>query len=372
MPPVNLLIKPVSGACNLKCGYCFYCDVASKRPQRSYGSMSLDTLERVIYKTLSYAEHSCTIAFQGGEPTLRGLDFFKHSINFQNFYNKKQIKIENALQTNGYGMDDKFVQFLAENTFLTGISLDGGRETHDAYRKTPEDGGTFGAVVETVGLFKKYNADYNILSVVNNKTGRKCAKTYDFFKRHGMNFLQFIPCLDPLGETPGENAYSLTPEIYGAFLTELFDLWYEDLLKGEHPFIRQFENYISILLGYGAESCDMLGVCGRQYVVEADGGVYPCDFYVLPEFKLGDLNENTFEEIDAAREESGFIKYSAGIRDGCKKCEYYRICRGGCKRHRIVPGEGGYENYFCPSFKQFFGYALGRMAEIVNRIRSGI
>jgi len=335
--------------------------------------MSLETLENVISKTLAYAERGCTIAYQGGEPTLRGLDFFEQSINFQNKHNHKHIDIENALQTNGYDVDESFVKFLADNNFLTGISLDGGRDTHDAYRKNPEGEDTFGRVIETVELFKKYGADYNILAVVNNKTGKKCARTYAFFKRHGMNYLQFIPCLDPLGEKPGGNEYSLTPEVYGAFLTELFDLWYEDLLKGEHPFIRQFENYIGILLGLGAESCDMLGVCGRQYVVEADGSVYPCDFYVLPEFKLGDLNVNTLEEIDAAREKSGFIKYSANIRDNCKKCEYYRICRGGCRRHRVVPdGADGLLNYFCPSFKQFFGHALGRMAGIAERMSRSV
>jgi len=292
-------------------------------------------------------------------------------VEFQQLQNHKNVKIDNAIQTNGYKLDEEFVKFLGEHKFLTGISLDGGRDTHNAYRRTHDNNETFFDVIATVDLFKKHNADYNILTVVNGRTGRRAGKMYAFFKRGGMDFLQFIPCLDPLDELPGGNEYSLTPDVYGAFLCELFDLWHEDLLKGEQPYIRQFENYIGILLGFGAESCDMLGVCGRQYVVEADGEVYPCDFYVLPEYRLGNLNELSLREVEANRRKLGFIEYSAGIRDNCKACEYYRICRGGCRRHRLLPGgDGAMLNYYCASYKNFFKHALPRMAAVAEVIRN--
>jgi len=333
--------------------------------------MSEQTLENVVREALAYAEGSCTIAFQGGEPTLRGLDFFKKLIEYQKKYNRRNVRIQNALQTNGYKLNEVFIKFLAGHDFLTGISLDGSKDTHDAYRKTPSGETTFFNVIETIDLFKKHGAEFNILTVVNAKTGKKARKIYSFYQRNGMSYLQFIPCLDPLNETPGSNGYSLSPEVYGQFLSELFEVWHEDLLAGKQPYIRQFENFISILAGYGAESCDMLGVCGKQYVVEADGGVYPCDFFVLPEFKLGNLNEQTILEIDEERKRLGFIQYSASIREGCRTCEYFPVCRGGCRRHRLIrDADGNYQNYFCKSYKIFFKNALGRMIDIAEKIRA--
>ena len=356
----------------MKCGYCFYCDIAENREQGSYGFMSEDTLRSVVRAALAHAEGSCVIAFQGGEPTLRGLGFFEKLIEYQNEFNAKGVKIENALQTNGLAIDDEFIGFLARNSFLTGISLDGSRDTHDKYRKTASGGETFFTVIETVNRFKKLGAEFNILTVVNGDTGKKANKIYSFYKKNGLRYMQFIACLDPLNEAPGLNAHSLTPEVYGKFLCELFDLWHEDLLKGTQPYIRQFENYIGILLGYGAESCDMRGSCGYQYVVEADGEVYPCDFYVLPEYKLGNLNEKSIAEIDARRREISFVEYSAAMRESCGACRYYAICRGGCRRHRLIKGENGnYLNYFCESYKTFFGHALERMLAVAEKIRIG-
>jgi len=375
MPPVNLLIKPCSSVCDMDCAYCFYHDVAKNRERGSYGFMSEETLERVIKEALAYASSSCVIAFQGGEPTLRGLDFFKLAVELQKKYNVNGVTVKNSLQTNGYRLDAEFVKFLAANEFLTGVSIDGGRETHDAYRKNTSGDGTFFDVMETVGLFKKYRADYNVLTVVNARTGLKAKKLYSFYKKNGMDYLQFIPCLDPLYESPGSYAHSLAPDVYGAFLCELFDLWYFDYLQMTQPYIRQFENYIAILVGYGAESCDMTGVCGKQYVIEADGGVYPCDFYVLPENLLGNLNANTMTEIDEARDRLGFVEYSRMIRKKCRACEYYFICRGGCRRHRILPdGDGGFDNYFCGAYKTFFKHALERMtamADVIKNRRGG-
>ena len=367
------MIKPASSICNMKCGYCFYCDIAKNREHASYGMMSEDTLERAVKVALAYSSRDCTIAFQGGEPTLRGLDFFNKLIGCQKKHNVNNVRIHNAIQTNGFKLGEEFIKFFAEHSFLTGISLDGSRDTHDAYRKTPFGDDTFFNVIETINLFKRHGAEFNILTVVNGRTGKKAEKIYSFYKKNCFNYLQFIACLDPLNEAPGNYGHSLTPEVYGSFLCELFDLWHEDLQNGRQPYIRQFENYIGILLGMGAESCDMLGVCGRQYVVEADGSVYPCDFYVLPEYRLGNLNFDSLDKIDENRNKIGFIKYSSSIRDNCKPCEFYRICRGGCRRHRLIDaGDGSVRNYFCVAYKKFFGYALGRMLMIAERVKRGM
>ncbi|WP_367568023.1 anaerobic sulfatase maturase [Lacrimispora sp.] len=366
MPPINVLIKPASGNCNMRCDYCFYYDTMCKREQSSYGFMSLETLEKVIQKVLAYAKGSCTFAFQGGEPTLCGLDFFEKSILFQKRYNINHVKIQNALQTNGYHLNQEWAEFFVKNNFLIGVSLDGGPKIHNRYRKNTKGEETFFKVMKNVELFQKAGVEFNILSVVNGATAPAIRKTYEFYRKNHLNYLQFISCLDPMGEPPGSREYSLTPEAYGRFLTDLFDLWYEDLQLGRQPYIRHFENYIGILLGQFPESCDMQGICGKQYVVEADGSVYPCDFYVMDRYRLGNFCKNSVEEIDQVREQIGFIKESQQKETACLNCRYEALCRGGCKRTRQADQD--HHQYFCQSYKMFFDACLPKMLEIAKRI----
>lgn len=366
MPPISVLIKPASGNCNLRCDYCFYYDTMSKREQASYGMMSLETLEAVTRRVLEYAEGQCTFAFQGGEPTLCGLPFFEEALKLQETYNKNQVRIANAIQTNGYHLDKSWARFLKAHHILTGVSLDGGPKLHDKYRKTPSGSGSFYKVMETVALLQKEGVDFNILSVVNGATAPQIKKTYEFYKKNGLNYLQFIACLDAFDAPPGGQEYSLLPEVYGQFLIDLFDLWYQDLLAGKQPYIRQFENYITMLLGKAPESCDMRGVCGLQYVVEADGSVYPCDFYVMDPYRLGNFHTESVEEIDEARSRLGFIEESEKKEAACRKCRYYGLCRGGCRRNRRA--EDGYHQYFCRSYQMFFEACLPRMTEIARRL----
>lgn len=369
MPPINVLIKPSSGNCNLRCEYCFYYDTMSKREQPSYGFMSLDTLEAVIREVLSYAEGSCTIAYQGGEPTLSGLPFFEQSMIFQEKYNVNHVKIFNAIQTNGFHLDKDWAAFFRDNHFLVGVSLDGGPRVHDRYRKTPSGDGSFYQIMRNVELLQKTGVEFNILSVVNGITAPQIKKTYEFYRKNHLNYLQFIACLDPLDEAPGGREYSLTPELYGRFLIDLFDLWYEDLRQGKQPYIRQFENYIAMLLLQEPESCDMRGVCGMQYVVEADGAVYPCDFYVIDQYRLGNFRTDSVEAVDHMREELGFIAESEQKAEACGECRYRALCRGGCRRSRQK--EHGQSQYFCHSYQMFFDACLPRMLEIARKIGTG-
>lgn len=369
MKNVHLLIKPSSSMCNLNCRYCFYKDISNKREQYSYGFMKDSTLEAIIKKGIEYAEEECTIAFQGGEPTLIGLDFFKKVIQFQNKYNTKHIAIHNSIQTNGFVLNEEWVNFFKDNNFLVGLSLDGIKYTHDHNRIDPNGNSTFNQIMQTIHLFDSHNIEYNILTVVNKQTAAKANRIYNFYKKNNLKYLQFIPCLDPIGETQGQNDYSLTPKDYGIFLNTLFDLWYQDFKNGKIISIRQFENYIEMLLGYPPEACGMSGACGYQHVIESDGSVYPCDFYVLDEFCLGNLKESTFEEINSKRKEIQFIETSMSINAECKTCKYYPLCRGGCRRNRTIlkSGELG-QNYFCESYKIFFEHTAERMSKIAHSL----
>lgn len=369
---IHLLIKPASGLCNLRCRYCFYCDITQKREQASYGIMSLETLEAVIEKALGAARTECTIAYQGGEPTLAGLDFFRKSIEMQKKHNRRKIAVHNAIQTNGMVIDDEWAKFFAENHFLVGLSIDGTRETHDACRVDPQGEGTYSRVMNTVRLFDRFHVDYNILTVVNRITARRVESIYQQYKKHGFRYLQFIPCLDPLGEEIGGKNYSLTPELFGEFLNRLFRLWHRDMMSGNPVSIRTFDNYLNMLLGNPPECCGMGGVCGVQNVVEADGSVYPCDFYVLDEYHLGNLRTDSFEQIDRRREEIRFIESSREFPAACRECRYFPLCRGGCRRMRS-PIEG-FEvpmNYFCSAYKSFFDKNLKDLENLAAWVQRG-
>ena len=369
MPGLFIMIKPVSGACDLACKYCFYRDETKNRERASYGSMSIAALECIIEKALSYADKECTFAFQGGEPFLRGREFYEHVTEFQKKYNQKGIKIENAIQTNGYSLDDKWGDFLARNHFLVGISLDGIKRTHDRCRSDTAGRGSFDRVMQSVSICERFRVDYNILTVVNRYTAEEIKRIYMFYKKHHFAFQQYIPCLDPLADEPGQQEYSLLPQMYGRFLKTLFDLWYKDVLRGTAPYIRQFENIMGMMLGLIPEACDQRGVCGKQYVIEADGSVYPCDFYVLDEYCLGNLVEDSFDTIDKRRQKLRFIETSSDFPSKCKCCDFLALCRGGCRRHRQFNAEGERLNYFCEAYQEFFAYSIDRWNELAERIK---
>lgn len=371
MHSIYALLKPASGLCNMFCDYCFYCDEATKRQQTSYGLMTDETLKNVIRKCIIPSEQECMIAFQGGEPTLCGLPFFQKAVEYANHFNQKGINIHFALQTNGYGITEEWCHFFVENHFLVGISVDGVEHIHNNYRHSGANGGpTYSRVMETIRLFDKYHVDYNILTVVHREIANNINAIYHEYRRRGWHYLQFITCLDPLGEPRGQQPYSLLPADYGQFLIHLFDLWHKDYLQGKAPYIRQFENYIGILLGMPSESCEQQGVCGIQYVVEADGSVYPCDFYALDEWKLGNFNTQRITEIDQRRIELGFRERSFHLPDRCISCQWRKLCRGGCFRSRMTTFEDETGlNYFCEGYQMFFQHAYEKLALIANKIQ---
>ena len=372
MPPLNLLIKPASGSCNLRCQYCFYTDEIENRMVSTMGRMSLSTIRTLVDKALDYADGICTFAFQGGEPTLMGVDFFESFSDYVNSHpNPKRVKIRYAFQTNGILLDNTWADWFAANHVLVGISLDGTKDIHDRYRLDKDGKGTFNRVMASIRLLERYHVDYNILTVVTAATARNAQRIYNFFKKNNLGYQQYIECLDPIREQPGGYEYSLTPERYELFLKNMFDAWYLDMKVGHYVYNRYFENLMMILDRQGPESCNMRGFCGSQWVIEADGSVYPCDFYALDQWHLGSILTDSFDAMEQVRQQLGFTAWSKQIPKECQSCRWFSLCRNGCRRNREpVTANSTEKNYFCSAYRNFLEYAYPRLVEIYQMLRS--
>lgn len=354
----------------MRCDYCFYADEMNSRKQASYGMMPDKVMEQVIKKALAKATKKCTFLFQGGEPALAGLPFYEKWISYEKKYNKNHVQIAHALQTNGCLINEDWCRFFARHQFLIGLSIDGVKATHNAFRKGLQGEDTYFKALDAAARLRSFGVDFNVLTVVTKKTAAKIHRIYESYKHQGFVWQQYIACLDPLHAQPGSMEYSLTPEIYGKFLTDLFRLWSIDLQNGSQPYIRQFENYIGILLGYEPECCEQRGICSFQNVIEADGSVYPCDFYVLDEYKLGNLLTDDFAMIEERQRQSSFFEQLKHSSDTCAACKYFFLCRSGCRRHREQPGAAYGQNYFCRSYQMFFDACLPEMEKIAFWLKS--
>ncbi len=357
-----IMLKPVSGTCNMECDYCFYKDEAAKRQAYDYGIMTEQTLEQVIKKALCFADDGCVFAYQGGEPTLAGLHFFKKSISLQKKYNKNGIFIQNVIQTNGYALTEKWCAFFHKHHFLVGISLDGTKAAHDRFRKTASGADTYLSIMHTIDLLKKYQVEFNILTVVHKTTAAKITRIYENYKRNGFLYQQYIACAEPLGESVQNNVYSLSAEEYGKFLCRLFELWLTDLQNGHRIFIRQFDNWLNILNGFMPEACEQRGVCGIQTIIEADGSAYPCDFYVLDSYCIGNINNDDMDVIFQNRKKIAFIENNYNHSEECLHCNYFHLCRGGCSRYRING-----QNIYCSGYKRFFDQHYDTLSKLAKR-----
>jgi len=366
-----LLIKPASGACNLRCSYCFYADEMQNRDCKNRGIMTEETFDCIISKATEWLtspgcpdkSRSLSIGFQGGEPLLAGKAFFRHAVEYIREKVPAGITTSLFIQTNGTLIDEEWAAFLAMNRFLTGISLDGTSDTHDKNRRTAAGKGTYSQVIKVCGMLKTAGAEFNILTVLTGETARNARKIYSQFAKQGFVWQQYIPCIAPLG---GEDTvWTLSAERYGSFLCSVFDMWYADLTSGKQVYNREFENWTGILAGIEPEDCGMRGVCSAQYLIESDGSVYPCDFYALDEYLLGNLTKNSFEEIDEARSRSGFIESSREIPDKCKACRWYPLCRNGCRRNRGTDGV----NRFCDAYRMLFEHAYPRMRQLAEMLK---
>ena len=369
MPPVSLMIKPASSNCNLRCKYCFYHDLASCREMPSHGMMTLNTLEDILKKAFEFADGSMVmISFQGGEPLLAGKDFFRGFAAMLPRLNTKRSAVHVGVQTNGTLIDEEWCDIFLKNRYLVGLSLDGDAVTN-VLRIDAKGEDTFDRVYSAAKMLQAKKVDFNILTVITKPVVDNISRVYSFFRKNKFKHLQFIPCLKPLGmpkaDTPesfyenGDEAenmmnaedFHINADDYEIFLKKAFSLYTRDYIDGRYTSIRLFDNFVRLAHSQRAEQCGMNGHCTHQYVIEADGEVYPCDFYCTDEYSLGNILDTDFAKLERSPRAIMFIEESLGIEEKCKECNYYRLCKNGCKRERIDLDK-------CTAYKNFFPYAL--------------
>lgn len=332
MKYVTVMLKPASSLCNMRCKYCFYADVSSLRQVRSFGMMTQDTARRVIaniFTALEPGDH-VTLSFQGGEPTLAGLEFYRFFVNTVTEHANGRIGVSYTLQTNGYLIDEDWCAFLKEHDFLVGLSLDGAAVYHDANRVDAAGEGTFKRIMSTKTLFDRYGVAYNILSVLTRELARHPRQVWSFLLEQNIRYVQFIPCLGSLEEA--DDVHALTPERYGSFYSQLFPLWLEQYKKGNYISVKLFDDLINLLAFGQCNACGLMGFCHAQIIVEADGSVYPCDFYVLDQYRVGSLAEQPLHEIMSDPAMDAFQRRQRREQPLCSSCRYQKMCRGGCQR----------------------------------------
>jgi len=362
----SLLIKPASAVCNLDCSYCFYLDREADPYQALPGRrMTLETLERMVDTFLFYSYPASIFAFQGGEPTLAGPAFFESLVEFQKRYGRNGQSVSNAMQTNGILLDDAWCRIFKETQWLIGISLDGPEPAHDLYRVNKAGAGTWRKVIQGVDCLKKNGVEFNVLCVLSQANVGQPKELYRFFRAPDIEHIQFIPLseFDGLGQPL---PFTITPEQYGRFLCETFDLWWPDRRRVR---IRYFDNIAEALAGQKPGTCTMHETCDSYVVVEYNGDVYPCDFFVEEGWKLGNVNDDSWSEIARRQRRYQFAATKTIPHAECQVCEYQSICHGGCPKHRHDQrGQFSDLDYFCSAYKMIFAKAVGPLREEVKRI----
>lgn len=376
MDAYSFLIKPASGRCNLACRYCFYRDVAENRETADFGVMTAETADLLVDRAFELEADLLSFGFQGGEPTLAGLPFFERFVEragrkAAEAARRRPVRVQYALQTNGTTLDAAWARFFKKAGFLIGLSVDGPRVLHDAFRVKRDDSPTYAAVMAGLAVLRAEDVPVNALCVVDAATADNPEPVYRHLRSRGFDWIQFIPCLDPLGEEPGGRSWSLSPEAYGRFLKAVFDLRYAEWRRGVPVSVRWIDNLVGMAMGRPPESCGMSGTCAVNFTVEADGSVYPCDFYVVDEWRLGSIRELSFRSMLGTEAARRFADVSRAVDPSCSACFAYPLCRGGCRRDR-EPFRGGAPalNRYCPSFKEFFRYAGDRIVEMAE-VESG-
>ncbi len=367
MKSLSLLIKPASSLCNMRCRYCFYRDESENRAVGSMGIMSADTTERLVAAAFAYIGQggSVSFTFQGGEPTLAGVDYFQHFIDCVERKRTPGSQVHYAIQTNGYVLGEPLIGLFRRHHFLVGISVDGEKAIHDAQRPDSRGDGTWLTVKANLQRLQRAGVETNALCVVTRSTARSPLKTYRALREMGFRYHQYIPCLDPLEAERGTLPDSLTPKAYGKFLCALFDCWYADWKRGRYVSIRLFEDMVFNAMGRPCVGCALSGSCGQYLVIEGDGSAYPCDFYALDRWCLGNIRE---QSVDALFGSETAAEFAAGREPApveCGSCPWATLCRGGCRRDWFSR-DGQVHNYYCQAHRAFFAYAQEGLLEIAQ------
>ncbi|HEV2417589.1 MAG TPA: anaerobic sulfatase maturase [Terriglobia bacterium] len=383
----HVMTKPVGPICNLDCKYCFYLEKESLYPTHSDWKMPDDVLESYIRQYIQ-AQSGGTVnfAWQGGEPTLLGVDYFRKVVELEKRYAGSK-RVENAFQTNGILLDDRWVEFLAENHFLVGLSIDGPRELHDRYRVDKGGQATFDRVLRGLAYLKKHGVEFNTLTVVQRHNSRRPLDVYRFLKEAGSDFMQFIPIVERVAHQPDGDGlvligpaaemaarvsdWSVEPLQYGKFLCAIFDEWVRNDVG--RAYVQIFDVALEMWLGLPASLCVFRETCGSALALEHNGDLYCCDHFVYRENKLGNIMENPLESLVASDQQT---KFGLDKRDTlpryCRECDVRFACNGECPKHRFIhapDGENGL-NYLCAGYKLFFHHIDPYMRFMASELRA--
>ncbi len=362
----SLLVKPASAVCNLDCTYCFYLDRDADPYQALPGRrMSLDTLERLVDTYLFYSYPESVLAFQGGEPTLAGLAFFEKLVEFEQQYGRTGQSVSNAIQTNGILLDQGWCDLFREYQWLIGLSLDGPETANDQFRVHKDGRGTWKRVMQSLKLLQENRVEFNILCVLSQTNVDRPKELYKFFRGLGVRHMQFIPLaeFDPQGNPL---PYTISPQQYGRFLCEVFEAWWPERRTVR---VRFFDNLAEALAGQKPGTCTMHETCDSYVVVEYNGDVYPCDFFVEKSWKLGNITLDSWSEIARRTKRYSFASKKTLAHPECQVCEYQSICHGGCPKFRHGP-HARFEDldYFCAAYKMIYARANAPLQKEVRQL----
>jgi len=358
--PFHLLIKPAGADCNLRCDYCFYLRAHELYPASARHIMSPEVLEAMVQGLLELRFPQSTFAWQGGEPTLCGVDFFRQVVSLQQKHGVDGQAVSNSLQTNGLLIDEAWCRLFRDYNFLIGLSIDGPPELHNAIRKNAAGHGSWDKAMAAAKLMDETGVDYNVLCVVNKENVKMGADLLRWFIDKGFKFVQFIPCCDP------GMPLNVPPEALGDFLCETFDVWANEAWG--RVSVRDFEALLSLYAGLPEGLCTHGKKCNKYIVIEHDGNVYPCDFFVYDEWKLGNVMEAPMDSFMQTEKYKAFAARKYKV-PACAGCEWRKYCYGGCPKDRVSCGPVDQPTPFCEAYKQFFAHALPQFDAILRKIQ---
>lgn len=366
MKPFSLLIKPASADCNLACDYCFYLDRLSLYPQTKKHRMDAKTLDILIKSYMATHQIQYAFAWQGGEPTLMGLDFFKSAVALQQKYNNHSKPILNHLQTNGIAITDEFARFISQQKFLVGISLDGPSSVHNMHRKYVSGIGSHKEVIKAISRLRSAAVDINVLTMVTRVNASSGSKLYQYLREEGFDHHQYIPCVEFLRDK-SLAPFALKPGQWGEFLCGLYDEWEKEGLGKVS--IRYFDALLYNLATRENILCHMGKNCNLYFVVEFNGDVYPCDFYVYGDLKLGNICHDSWEKLVNSEKYITFGRNKSDWHADCVRCRYLDICGADCPKNRVGVGSGRKKSWLCEDYMMFFDHAIDGLEQIAAQLR---
>ncbi|WP_299576082.1 anaerobic sulfatase maturase [uncultured Sunxiuqinia sp.] len=357
--PLNsVLIKPSGPDCNLNCSYCFYLEKSELFAQNKTHRMSPQVQEETIRQVMQQSGENVSLAWQGGEPTLMGLEFYERAIELEKKYGHGQM-VGNGLQTNGLLLNRDWAKFLKKYDWLVGLSLDGPQFIHDHYRFDVAGKGTHQRVEDRAKMLLDEGVSVNAMCCVTSHSVKYPEELYNYYKEMGLTFMQFIPVVETDKNDPTKAAdFSVSAEAYGHFLNKLFDLWLADFKDGQPTTsIRHFESVFYTYVGLEAPECTMMKECGPYVVVEHNGNVYSCDFFVEPKWKLGNVMHDRIINMLNSKKQTVFGMAKTQLPRECKQCSWLTKCYGGCTKDRIKDPRDQRKPRFCTAYKLFFNHA---------------